>query len=1072
MQKTKKITLFCATLLLLLCLTQPASAFNITSLILYEDDNGATTTPAPAMTPTDEMTLAFTTTGASLKELSITIYDSAQTTQSACYNTDNHESADRCAWVEWKNNSGEELFADIRPTQTSWAIDKPNSHITPASTSKFVFTPSKSSRYSDTSSWTIYLRANNGTEEKTKTITLNNTYYLQLELSKSSVEFEPGRKNTDNHHTAELTSDGYDLTYIPLTITSNAPYSWKVKSTDFLGGSTINVGNNTLGAALTDTPASQTYLNTTYKDIEAAHAPTTDSGDQKQLFMWLDYPDDPDTTYTGTLTIQAYITADPSESTPGQAVSMSAGTDNTKPQVSIITPAPLAWTKNAYTVSYSINVTDTHTGFMNSLGSRLCAIYFGGTKVSETYVEKNPTYKLGKCEGSFTVPQTGNKNVNLNVTVEDMAGNAAYNDTIWLQLDQSSLEIADVALVSTAKPSDVDWYFLPDDTFRIVGHIKNQAGDAVNTTLTSYLSIPGAAVTVNSSPISSSSPYTTGAQGNIDIEYAFTGSTVGPATLYLTAKDSMNNTAYYNRTFHITNYINSIQILTNFTDKIYSQGDNISIEVCTNTGTDPVHMANITAQLKNTDSTVVRTAHLNTGADGKTRFYIDIPKTKEEYYTLTVTGISPLDTTTAVSNATTIDTEWLDIGVNIHTDGYIDTNQSTKITISGRLYYSEDPGNNTLTEGASVTCLIKGPGSYNDTDTQTLNSTGGYTCTNLKNLTRSGKYRFEISAEKTIGGFKISGWNKEKYITITNLSEMQAQGALIPGAATGAEALDITSYPEEISLEQGKNTTYSFTLKNTGDTALENITLELTSNDTGVELLRFQYSGMIPKLKKGKEIPLNISIISPGASIIKDYNISIYLESCNGTNTTASFTLRITHGDASKQRINTICTDLENKIRKLRRDINTLLPTKDERITPLDGKLKRAEKLLDDLKLAIKENDYAKADSTITEILELELQDIESTIHDEIQKKNKKIRQNIIIAIIIIIIILVSFLLYYMWLPDVPTEYEFEKKSTNPLSNAKNTAKQKIGEYLEKLKRALKQEPKYNYHRKDRWSSS
>ncbi|MEA3343589.1 MAG: hypothetical protein U9Q92_05455 [archaeon] len=1071
MQKTQKITIFCAILLHLLCLTQPASAFNITSLALYEDDNGATTTPATAMTPTDEMTLAFTITDASLKELSITIYDSALTTQSACYNTDNQESANRCAWAEWKNNSGEELFADIRPTQTSWAIDKPNSQVTAASASKFVFTPSKSSRYSDTSSWAIHLRANNGTEEKTKTITLNNTYYLQLEVSKSSVEFEPGRKNTNNHHIAELTSDGYDLTYIPLTITSNAPYSWKVKSTDFLGGSTIPVSNNTLGAALRDTPSAQTYLNTTYKDIETAHAPTTDSGDQKQLFMWLDYPDDPDTTYTGTLRMQAYITADPSESTSEQAVSMSAGTDNTKPEISIITPSPLAWTKNGYTVGYSINVTDTHTGFMNSLGSRLCSIYFGGTQVSQVYIQKNPTYKTCKCEGSFTVPQTGNKNVNLNVTVEDMAGNAAYNDTIWLQLDQSSLQITDVALVSTAKPSDIDWYFLPDDTFRIVGHIKNQAGDAVNSTLTSYLSIPGAAVTVNSSAISSSSPYTTGSQGNIDIEYAFTGSTVGPATLYLAAKDSMNNTASWNRTFHITNYINSIQILTNFTDKIYSQGDNISIEVGTNTGTDPAHMANITAQLKNTGSTVVRTAHLNTGTDGKAQFYIDIPKTKEEYYTLSVTGLSPLDTTKTVSNTTAIDTEWLDIEVNIHTDGYIDTNQSTKISVSGRVDYSDDPGNDTLVEGASVTCLIKGPGSYNDTDTATLNSTSEYTCSNLKNITRSGKYRFEISAEKTISGFKISGWNKEKYITITNLSEMQAQGALIPGAAPGAAALNITGYQEKIYLEQGKNTTYSFTLKNTGDTVLENITLGLTSDDTGVELLRFQFSGMIPQLKKGKEIPINISIISPNASKPKDYNISIYLESCNGTNTTASFTLQITHGDASKQRINSISADLENKIRKLRRDMNTLMPTKDEYILVLDKGVKDIEDSLKQLKQQIAAGDYAAAEDTISETGTM-LAYQQDIIKNEIEKKNKKIRQSIIIAIIIIIIILVSFLLYYMWLPEIPTEYEFEKKSTNPLSNAKNTAKQKIGEYLEKLKRALKQEPKYNYHRKDRWSSS
>ncbi len=1068
MQKTQKRIIFSAILLTLLCLAQSASAFNITTIALYDDENGATTTPTTTMTPTDEMTLTFNITDASLKELSITIYDSAQTTESACYNTDIIESASRCAWIEWKNNSGEELFASIRPTQTTWAIDKPNSYISTTQESKFVFTPSRSSRYTDAATWTIYISANNGTEEKTTTLTINNTYYLTQQVSKSSVLFEPGKLGTDNHHLAQIESNGYDLTYIPLTIISNAPYNWKAKSTNFTGAGTINVEANTLGAALTDTPLHQLYIDTTYTDIQTSHPPTTDSGDQKQLFLWLDYPpSDPDTTYTASLSLQAYITANISHTTSESTVSMSASTDNTKPDINIIAPLPLAWAKNGHTVDYSINVTDTLSGFMNSYETKKCKIYFGGTLVSITSVQKNPTYNLSKCAGSFTVPQTGNKNVNLNITLEDLAGNAAYNDTIWIQLDQSSLDILDIALVSTSKPNDRDWHFLTSDTLRIVGHIRNQAGDAVNATLNSWLNIPGASVTVNSLSVSSSSPYTEQSEGNIDIEYTFTGASSGSATLYITAEDSMNNTAIYNKTFHITNYLDSITILTNFTGKIYSQGDNISIEVDTNTDAYPVYMANITAILKDADNNADRTIHTNTGTDGKARFYIDIPKTKDEYYTLSVSGISPLDTTKTVSNTASIDTEWLDIEVDIHTLGYIDTNQSTRIAISGRLDYSDDPNNNTLVDGAEVTCLIKGPRNYNDTDTVTVNSTGQYTCNGLKNITKAGNYHFEISAQKTINNFKISGWNKEEYITITNISEMQAILTDTPQPKDTSSTINITSYLEKVFLEQGKSTLYDLTIKNTGDTILENITLKLESEDTDA----YRYSGTIPEIKENKEIRLQISLVSSNTSETGSYNISLSLESCDGANTSISFILWITPGDAEKQRINTVHSELKTKIHAMRRSVNTLLPSKNENIQFLDGKLKAIEKLLNGLELALEKNDYPGADSTISEI-ELKLYNFEDTIQDEIDKKNKATRKNIIIATILIILILLAALIYYMWLPEKPTNYDFEKKDEKNPVTTKNNAKEKLHEYIEKLKRNLKENPKYNYHRKDRWSSS
>ena len=748
---------------------------------------------------------------------------------------------------------------------------------------------------------------------------------------------------------------------------------------------------------------------------------------------------------------------------------MSAGTDNTKPCINIISPLPLAWTKNGRIIDYFLNVTDTLSGFMNSYETKKCKIYFGGTLVSETSVQKNPTYNLGKCTGSFTVPQTGNKNVNLNITLEDMSGNTAYNDTLWLQLDQSSLNISDIALVSTSKPNDLDWYFLPQDTLRIVGHITNLAGDAVNATITSWLTIPGAAVTVNSSTVSSSSPYTTDSQGNIDIEYTFTSSSIGPAALYITAEDQMNNTVIYNKTFHITDYLNSIHILTNFTDKIYSQGDNISIEIDTNTDAYPVHMANITAILKDTDNDAVRTIHTNTGTDGKAQFYIDIPKTKEEYYTLSVSAISPLDTTNTVSNTTSIDTEWLDIEVNIHTLGYIDTNQSTEISISGRIDYSNDPNNSTLVEGATITCLIEGPLNYNDTDTVTVNSTSQYFCNGLKNITKAGNYHFEISAKKTINNFEISGWNRAEYITITNISELQAILTNTTQPKDISSSLNITSYPKKISVEQGKNAIYNITITNIGHIVKKNITVNLSSDDQ--ETLSFQYSGTISELEQNKEIPYTIIIQSEDTSKIKEHNISIYIESSDGSNASTTFILKITPGFAEKQRMNTNHTELKTRISNLRRSLNTLLPSKNENIIFLDNKLKAAERLLKDLELALQNEDYSDADSTITDI-ELKLYNIEDILLDEKENQNKITRQNIIIAIIIIMIILLAALMYYMWLPEKPINYEFEKKDEKTLTSTKNTTKEKIRKYIEKLKINLKENPKYNYHRKDRWSSS
>lgn len=1072
MYKIQKKTLAFTIFLYFFCLLNSSFAFDITSVTLYEDDNGATTTSTTTMTPNDEMTLAFTVTAASLKDLSITIYDTSVTTQSACHNTNNPQSADMCAWVEWKNNSGEEIMADIRPTQTTWLMDTANSLITTSSASRFVFTPSKSSHYSDTSSWTIYIKASNATHTKTKSILLNNTYYLQLDVSKSSVGFEPGRKNTQNHPLTDLKSNGYDLTYIPLTIISNAPYSWKAKSTDFSGGSTIDVDNNTLGYAFTNTVQSKTSLNTTYTDLEISHSSTTDSGDPKQLFLWLNYPIDPDVIYTATLSIEAYITANPSQSTPVATVSMNATTDNTKPSIIIETPASLSWTKTGDTVSYLINLTDTRSGFMNPLEKILCDVYLGGTKLSEVYFTKDPLYNQGICSGTFQMPETTDNNVNLNFTVRDMAQNLAYNDTIWMQVDHSSLYIADVALISTAKPNDLDWYFLPTDIFRITGHIKNQAGDAINSTLESYLSLSGASVTVDSIAVSSSSPFTTNSQGNLDIEYTFTGSNVGDGILYITSTDQMNNTADYNRTFYITNYLEHLRILTNFTGKIYSEGDNISIDIDTNGDLNPVYMADITATMQDPNSNIVQTSNVRTGADGKARFYFDVPKKPSEYYTVHVSGISSLNIDKTISNTTTIDTEWLEVSAEIKTIGYIESNRSTKLDIYGRVDYSDDVGNDTLVEGAKVTCLIKGPNNYNETVTSTVNSTSEYFCDGLKNVTVAGKYRFEISATHTINTFKISGWNKLETITLTNTSEIQSSGQDI-SQMPNHPLITIIEYPQLIELTPGEKTSTNITIKNTGDSTLKNLIISLSPKDLELENVMIKYTETILELEQNEIALIQINITARNTSGLNDHELNILIESDDGINTSVSFTLHITQGMAEKQRVDEIYLQLKYDISAMRYNLNKLLPSDNENLTFLDTKLKSVELYLHDLKLSIENNNYKEADSLISDI-EKKMFNLDKDIKIEVDKKTSNTLNYILVGIILLTIILVSFLLYYMWLPEKSTDSGF-KNDINSDSESKETVVEKITEFIEREKHNLQPDsdnPKYDYHKKERWAKS
>lgn len=1095
-----------------LLLSFPQSyASDITNLALYSDDNGTTTTPASAMTPADEMTFAFNITDtSSLKELSITIYDSSQTTENQCYNTDNQESASRCAWIQWINNSGEQLFTDIRPSQTTWHVDKPNSVISTTSNSIFVFTPSKSSRYSSTSAWVISVRANNGTGSVVKNITANNTYYLEFISSKTSASFEPGRKSTSDHSLSELKSGGYELSYIPFTIISNAPYSWKAKSTDFTGGSTIVVANSTLGIAISNTPSSQGYLNTTYADIESTLPATTDSGDQKQLFAWLDYPDDPDTTYAGTFSMQAYITASPSFSSSEKTISINATTDNTKPSVIVLAPASLAWTKGGYTVSYTINLTDSLSGFMTPVATKKCSVYFGSQKVSEVSFTKNPSYSTGNCVGSFTVPSTGNKNVNLNFTVEDVAGNFAYNDTILLQIDLSSINITDVSLVSTEKPNDLDWYFLKDDIFRVVGHVLNNAGDAVPVTLTSYLSIPGATVTVNSTAVSSSSPYTTSASGNIDIEYRFTGSSIGPSVLYLSAKDIMNNTANYNRTFYITNYLNNLRVLTNFTDKIYTEGDNISVEIIAGKDSSPVYLANITATVRDQAGNIVHVLAAATDVSGKAKIYVDIPKKPSDYYFLFLEAFSPLDTTVAVSNTTTIDTEWLDITAEINSDGYIISNLSTKVQVYGRLDYSKEPNNETFVEGASVTCILRGPGNkYNDTDTSVVNSTGEYLCDGFRNLTKAERYQFEISAEKTISGFKIRGWNKGEYIDITNLSLSQLNNSADQKKQSG---INVTSYPVILSSVRGRDIGYNISIKNTGETILKGIALEQRSAVFGNSKI-----GSIAELKVGTAATLNHSMSVPKDLVLfgssQNYNISITIRSADGIiNTSVYYTLHVDYSLEEKNILNTNYTNQQAIIQKMRRDIDTLLPSEDVKVKSLDSNVKRLESLLQELGDAISKDDYAAGEEKIAEIDGM-LSDM-SAIGDELKIRGETTLRNIIIAVVILLVLTLAGLYYYMWLPEKLSKHKFapgsaalinaedsagkegdkktplaliadgiggkndkgnvvENVADNAADDGKNPFVRKINEFLDKLKKSMSREGlKYDFLKKHRWSES
>ena len=176
---------------------------------------------------------------------------------------------------------------------------------------------------------------------------------------------------------------------------------------------------------------------------------------------------------------------------------------------------------------------------------------------------------------------------------------------------------------------------------------------------------------------------------------------------------------------------------------------------------------------------------------------------------------------------------------------------------------------------------------------------------------------------------------------------------------------------------------------------------------------------------------------------------------------------------------NSTVQELLSNVSLLEQTILELMEEDEENTTLLNSqlsKLKQAEELLNQSIDFARKNDYLSAFIKLEEAQKI-LDEVNSAVTQEAAKieteKNKKRKYAVYITLILIIVVV----LYYLWTP--PKE---EVKLTSSYHGSKKRHHDIISEikkHIEKIKKALSKlskseertRPRYNYHRRKRWSS-
>ncbi len=263
-----------------------------------------------------------------------------------------------------------------------------------------------------------------------------------------------------------------------------------------------------------------------------------------------------------------------------------------------------------------------------------------------------------------------------------------------------------------------------------------------------------------------------------------------------------------------------------------------------------------------------------------------------------------------------------------------------------------------------------------------------------------------------------------QYVNATNSSststaESTSSSASSVPAATYVYSLNFTNYSKTVLIEQGGSNTANFSIKNTGNGTINNISLALTLPETVSWGKSWYTPANISKIYAGGTTAMQTTITVPASTAVASYTLTAKASGAEtGSSKTTTFTVQVTPGNETKKSLNFSLEDIESQILELNSTIAQLM--KDNNSTSIavaSKKLAEVRRLLSEAKQAISNGDYLAAYNARNEINAI-IPEIRQIIADEKQvvEESAKKKQNIIIWVVIILAI--AGVIYYSWMPE------------------------------------------------------
>ncbi|GEM_PF-5314647 len=271
-------------------IAQPA----VSNVSLYFDDNGGVTTPASALTPTDEETLSFQISHGSglsaLRTIDVYFYHSNISFSGS-------EEPSRRAHYTGTINSGQIAWNVDDPHDSSWGLDENNSTRTlsggAAMIVSLVFTPARIARFSGTTRWRCKVKITDSvgaTNTIPQIISLNAQEHIEVYADVSSLAFVHGTNNAQKQPLYRAYNQINGKGYINLLVYANVDYKLlsiidHYNLTNSAGyviyASNIYYNDNGSGTV--------SSINPNYKLLFTRPPTYSSGGDIIPLFLYLDY---------------------------------------------------------------------------------------------------------------------------------------------------------------------------------------------------------------------------------------------------------------------------------------------------------------------------------------------------------------------------------------------------------------------------------------------------------------------------------------------------------------------------------------------------------------------------------------------------------------------------------------------------------------------------------------------------------------------------------------------------------------------------------------------------------------